>query len=226
MSEHLDNPIWNALTTLQGQFGERAGGTARFFPAVTALAGLAEPTTEALAALATMVQPGERVGLFLDDVPDAFPGGLVRVDGAPLAQFVNDGPFPARTDEPDLVELSAADNPEMRALAEATRPGPFGARTHELGTFLGVRDGGRLIAMAGQRMRLPGRVEISAVCTDPAYLGRGLAARLMTAQLALLGSQGLTTFLHVKADNARAIALYERLGFRLRRRATYVVLSH
>lgn len=226
MSEPLDNPIWNALTTLQGGFGERRGGTARFFPQVTALAGLAEPTTDALATLAAMVQPGERAGLFLDDVPETFPGGLVRVDGAPLAQFVNEGPFPARIDDPEIVELTPADNPEMRALAEATRPGPFGTRTHELGTFLGVRDGARLIAMAGQRMRLPGRVEISAVCTDPAYLGRGLAARLMTAQLALLGSQGFATFLHVKADNARAIALYERLGFRLRRRATYVVLSH
>ncbi|HUQ07368.1 MAG TPA: GNAT family N-acetyltransferase [Kofleriaceae bacterium] len=226
MSEHLDNPIWNALTTLQSGFGERAGGTARFFPQVTALAGLAEQSLDALATLAAMVQPGERAGLFLDEVPDTFPGGLVRVDGAPLAQFVNDGPFPERTDDLEIVELTAADNPEMRALAEATRPGPFGTRTHELGTFLGVRDGTRLIAMAGQRMRLPGRVEISAVCTDPAYLGRGLAARLMTAQLALLGSQGVATFLHVKADNARAIALYERLGFRLRRRATYVVLSH
>jgi ribosomal protein S18 acetylase RimI-like enzyme len=226
MSEHLDNPIWYALTTLQASFGERRGGTARFFPQVTALAGLERQRTDALATLATMVQPGERAGLFLDDVPDTFPGGLVRVDGAPLAQFVHEGPFPPPSDAPEIVELTPADNPEMRALAEATRPGPFGTRTHELGTFLGVRDGGRLVAMAGQRMRLPGRVEISAVCTDPAHLGRGLAARLMTAQLALLGRQGFATFLHVKADNARAIALYERLGFRLRRRATYVVLSH
>jgi predicted GNAT family acetyltransferase len=226
MSEPLDNPIWNALTTLQASFGERAGDVARFFPQVTALAGLAEPSVAALATLATLVKPGERAGLFLDDVPATFPGGLVHVDGAPLAQMVHVGPFPALVADPDLVELGPADNPEMRALAEVTRPGPFGTRTHELGTFLGLRDGAKLIAMAGQRMRVPGRVEISAVCTDPAYLGRGLAARLMTAQLALIGSQGHSTFLHVKADNARAIALYERLGFRIRRRATYVVVSH
>ena len=221
----LDNPIWNALTTLQGQFGERDGNAARFFPQVTALAGLAAEETDALATLATLEKPGERAGLFLDHVPATFPGGLVHVDGAPLVQMVNEGPFPEPAPAADIVELGADDSPAMRALAEATRPGPFGTRTHELGTFLGVRDGAQLIAMAGQRMRLPGRVEISAVCTDPAFLGRGLAARLITAQLALVGSQGLSTFLHVKADNARAIGLYERLGFRIRRRATYVVLS-
>jgi ribosomal protein S18 acetylase RimI-like enzyme len=226
MMDLLDNPIWNALDTRQGSFGERAGDAARFFPQVTALAGFAAtPTAASFEALATLVQPGERAGLFLDDVPATFPAGLQRVDGAPLAQFVHDGPFPSPTPETDIVELSPADSPAMRALAEETRPGPFGSRTHELGTFLGIKDGTRLAAMAGQRMRLPGRIEISAVCTDPAYVGRGLAARLMTAQLALIGAQGQTPFLHVKADNARAIALYERLGFRLRRRATYVVLS-
>jgi ribosomal protein S18 acetylase RimI-like enzyme len=222
----LDNPIWNALDTMQGAFGERASDAARFFPQVTALAGFAGPPTEAsFAALATLVQPGERAGLFLEDVPATFPAGLHRVDGAPLAQFVHDGPFPSPASDGDIVELTPADSPAMRALAEETRPGPFGTRTHELGTFLGIKDRTRLAAMAGQRMRLPGRIEISAVCTDPAYLGRGFAVRLMTAQLALIGALGQTAFLHVKAENARAIAIYERLGFRLRRRATYVVLS-
>jgi ribosomal protein S18 acetylase RimI-like enzyme len=222
----LDNPIWNALDTLQAAFGERAGDASRFFPQVTALAGFASPPTSAsFEALAMLVAPGERVGLFLDDVPATYPGGFQRVDGAPLAQFVHEGPFPAREHDDAIVELVLDDAPAMRALAAETRPGPFGTRTHELGTFLGIKDGTRLAAMAGQRMRLPGRIEISAVCTDPAYVGRGLAARLMTAQLALIGALGQTAFLHVKADNARAIALYERLGFRLRRRATYVVLS-
>lgn len=226
MTAHpLDNPIWNALTTMQGGFGERAGDAARFLPQVTALAGTAgAPTAESFSSLASLVHPGERAGLFLDQ-PMEIPDPLVRVDGAPLAQMIHEGPFPAPATDGDIGELGVADRPEMLALAEATRPGPFGTRTAELGTFLGIRDAGRLIAMAGQRMRVPGRAEISAVCTDPGYLGRGLAARLVTAQLALLGGQGLSTFLHVKADNTRAIALYERLGFRIRRRFTYVVVS-
>jgi predicted GNAT family acetyltransferase len=136
--------------------------------------------------------------------------------------MVHEGPAPEAAAELDV--LGPADVPEMVALAEATRPGPFGPRTAELGTFLGIRAGGRLIAMAGQRMRLPGLVEVSAICTDPAHLGRGHAGRLLGAQLALLRGAGAGVFLHVRADNARAIALYQRLGFRERRRFRYVVL--
>jgi hypothetical protein len=113
---------------------------------------------------------------------------------------------------------------EGLVLVEATRPGPFGSRTHELGTFLGVKADGRLVAMAGQRMRLPGLIEVSGVCTDPAHLGRGHAARLLTAQLALIRGAGHGAFLHVKADNARAVAVYEWLGFRGRRTFRYLII--
>ena len=222
MGAALDNPIWHALATEQAQLAEVGDGAARFPPQVTALAGLREPGPAALAALARLVRPGEPVGLFLDG-PVALPAGLARVDGAVIVQMVHDGPPPAAADAFD--ELGPEDAPHMLALAEVTRPGPFGLRTRELGTFLGLRDAaGRLIAMAGQRLRLPGLVEISGICTDPAHAGRGLAARLTTAQLARVRGAGAGAFLHVRDDNARAIALYERLGFRARRRFDYAVL--
>ena len=222
MADLLDNPIWHALTTEQVGFAERDGDAARFAPGVTNLAGLREPGEAALAALGRLVGPGEVTGLLLDGEV-ALPARLVRIDGAPCAQMVHEGAAPASSEH--FEELGPADAPAMLALAEATRPGPFGLRTGELGTFLGIRDAeGRLVAMAGQRMRLPGMIEVSGVCTDPAHLGRGHAARLMTAQLALIRGAGAAAFLHVKADNARAIALYERLGFRTRRRFDYVIV--
>jgi len=217
----LDNPIWRALITEQSRFAETDGDAARFAPAVTSLAGLRTPGAAALADLARLVQPGEVAGLFLD-AAIALPPRLTLVDTAGVAQMVHDGPAPEAPE--GLDELGRGDAAEMLALAEATRPGPFGLRTHELGTFLGIRDRGRLIAMAGQRMRLPGMIEVSAVCTDPAYLGRGHAGRLLTVQLARTRGGGATAFLHVRADNARAIALYERLGFRARRTFRYLVL--
>jgi ribosomal protein S18 acetylase RimI-like enzyme len=217
----LTNPIWHALTTEQTHFAVRDGDAARFQPEVTALAGLREPTDAALAALAGLLAPGDVLGILLD-APLALPPSLARVDAAPVLQMLHDGPAPT-AGEP-LEVLGAADVPAMIALADATRPGPFARRTGELGTFLGIRAGGALVAMAGQRMRLPGLVEVSAVCTDPAHLGRGHAARLITAQLAMIRGAGAGAFLHVRDDNARAIALYERLGFRATRRFHYLIV--
>lgn len=216
----LDNPIWHALATEQRGFAEVDGDAARFPPAVTALAGVRVADAGAFAALARLLAAGEVAGILLDAPADL--DGFAIVARAPCAQMVFDGAAPHA--EPFEV-LGPDDAPAMLALAEVTKPGPFGLRTGELGTFLGVRDDhGALIAMAGQRMRLPGLVEISGVCTDPAHLGRGHAARLMSAQLARILAAGAGAFLHVKADNARAIALYERLGFRNRRLFDYVIV--
>jgi ribosomal protein S18 acetylase RimI-like enzyme len=214
----LDNPIWNALDGEQAQLAERRGDAARFQRELTALAGLRE--LRAIAELAAILQPGEHAGVFLDE-DIALPPGLARVDRAMVLQMVHDGREVASR---PCVELTDDDAPAMRALAAATRPGPFGLRTHTLGTFLGIKVDGALAAMAGQRMRLPGMMEVSAVCTDPAHLGRGHAATLIAAQLALIAAAGRVAFLHVKDDNARAIAVYERLGFRARRRFDYHIL--
>jgi ribosomal protein S18 acetylase RimI-like enzyme len=219
MADPLDNPIWNALTSEQAHFAERHGDAARFPPAVTGLAGLRTP--EAIADLPHLLGGGAVTGLLVGGALE-LPSGLATVDEAPALQMVHDGPAPGMP--AGIEELGPADAASMLALAEATRPGPFGMRTGELGVFFGIRAGGRVIAMAGQRMRLPGLVEVSGVCTDPAHLGRGYGARLLTAQLALIRGAGQGVFLHVKADNARAIALYERLGFRASRRLHYLIV--
>jgi GNAT superfamily N-acetyltransferase len=222
ISDLLDNPIWNALTTVQAPLAESAGDAARFPPAMTALGGLRVAGDASFATLAALIAPGEICGVLLDR-PLTPPPRLTVLDAPRVLQMVHEGAPPPEAGT--FEQLGPDDSPAMVALAEATRPGPFGARTHELGVFLGIRDErGRVIAMAGQRMRLPGLIEISGVCTDPAHLGRGHAARLMTAQLARIAADGCGTFLHVKDDNARAIAVYERLGFRARRRFEYLVV--
>ncbi|MEO8704887.1 MAG: GNAT family N-acetyltransferase [Kofleriaceae bacterium] len=221
MDPRLENPIWHALVTEQAGLAERAGAAARFPPAMTALGALAEPTAGAFAELAGLVAPGDVIGILLEEELE-LPPRLAFVDEAAVLQMVHDGSVPPVA-EP-LEVLSHADNTAMIELATLTKPGPFSTRTAELGTFLGIREAGAIVAMAGQRMRLPGLIEISAVCTHPSQAGRGLAARLVAAQLALVHGEGAGAFLHVRGDNARAIALYERLGFVGRRTYRYRVL--
>ena len=113
----------------------------------------------------------------------------------------------------------------MLALALLTMPGPFRARTHRLGRFIGVREDGRVIAMAGERMRMPGYAEVSGVCTHPDFRGRGLAGRLMCQVMQTMQARGETPFLHAYASHEKTIALYRTLGFEVRAELPMRVLT-
>jgi ribosomal protein S18 acetylase RimI-like enzyme len=203
----LDNPVWAALTGPQACFAEVAGDAACFASDVSpfaAVADLADPA--AWAALRTLTDRP------LLTAPSITPPPGWELDRAMAGvQMVGTGMTGVADDE--AVVLGGTDVPEMLDLVERARPGPFRKRTVELGRYLGIRRGGRLVAMAGERLRLAGWTEVSAVCTDPAYRGQGLAARLTLAVAAGILDRGELPFLHTTADNADALRLYERLGF-------------
>ncbi|MGW4910734.1 GNAT family N-acetyltransferase [Streptomyces sp. NPDC004270] len=216
----LDNAVWSALAGPHAHLAERFGRAARYPDDVYAYAALADPTdSEAWADLHTLVGPGTTVKI--KPVEEAPPGWEV-VGGGVGVQFVDTG-LRAEPD-PEAVRLGSYDVPEMLDLVARTEPGPFRKRTVEMGAYLGIRHRGRLIAMAGERLRLPGWTEISAVCTDPGHRGRGLATRLVRAVAAGIRDRGDTPFLHAAAGNATAIRLYESIGFteRLRTRTLLV----
>jgi predicted GNAT family acetyltransferase len=127
--------------------------------------------------------------------------------------------------ELDIDELGPDDDAEMLALAQLTEPGPFGPRTHELGTYIGIRRDGRLIAMAGQRLCLPGWTEVSAVCTHPDARQLGFGAALTLRMAAKIREDGDEAFLHVLASNENALRLYQTLGFTIRRKVDVVVVQ-
>ena len=209
----LDNPAWAALTGPQAALAERYGRSARYPADVSILAGLTDPADpEAWHDLGMLLGPGEEA-LIAGPTPRP-PAGWTYTGGTRGVQLI--GTRVRAAADPEAAVLTGADVPEVLDLVERTRPGPFRKRTIELGSYLGIRRDGALIAMAGERMRLPGYTEISAVCTDPAFRGAGLASRLINALAVGIRARGDIPFLHTAADNSGAIRLYEHLGFDLR----------
>ncbi|MEW2625878.1 GNAT family N-acetyltransferase [Streptomyces sp. NPDC048106] len=215
----LDNPALASLTGPHARFAERHGRVLRYPVDVSPWLALPdEPDARDWADLAALAGPGVEVPLngYCGEVPEGWEITF-HADGV---QLVDDGL--AAAPDAEAVRLGPADVPEMLDLVARTQPGPFLPRTIELGTYLGIRREGALVAMAGERLRPPGWTEISAVCTDPAARGQGLAGRLIRAVAHGVRERGDTPFLHTSAKNTNAIRLYESLGFRLRRRTAFL----
>ena len=216
----LENPVWAALSGPQACFAEAAGDAARYTSEVApfcAVADLADPA--AWGDLATLTDHALLTG------PSIHPPESWRRDRAtPGVQMVGHGMTGVR--DAGTVVLTETDVPEILDLVERAQPGPFRKRTVELGRHLGIRHEGRLVAMAGERFRLPGWTEVSAVCTDPQFRGRGLGARLTMAVAAGILERGDLPFLHVTADNEGAIRLYERLGFQVDHEVVFASYRH
>ena len=216
----LDNPAYAALLGPHARLAQRSGNALRYPADVAPFAGLpAEPGLGDWAALAALTGPGGVAATA--GVPADPPDGwrvLTIIDGVQLT-----GDDVAGVPDLEAIALGPADVPDMLDLVARTQPGPFLRRTIEFGGYLGIRQDGALVAMAGERLHPPGWAEISAVCTDPEYRGQGLATRLTLAVTAAIRARGDAPFLHVMATNVTAIRLYKSLGFRFRRTAPFVV---
>ncbi len=186
-------------------------------------AAAADGRDESLAALAALA-PDEGDIWTVESMPHAVPDGMEAVRTAQLLQMIATSIPEPPASNISITPLGEADAAEMLALAMLTEPGPYKARTHCLGTFIGVREQGKLIAMAGERMRMPGLVEVSGVCTHPDHRGRGIAGTLIAMTMRRIAAQGDQPFLHSYASNTGAIALYRKLGFEPRSEVTATVL--
>lgn len=199
------------------------GDLARRYPAkIAPMAGVREISNASLNALAALMRPGDVVGLFGPE-PVSEAGDLLVVSHKHIDQMICDRQDNSPQTGP-VTELTPADVPDMLHLVELTKPGPFSAGAIMLGSYLGIRCAGKLVAMAGERMRFDGFTEISAVCTHPGYRGCGYASSLVRALVRQIITRGETPFLHLYSDNTIAAALYTKLGFALQRRLIVTVL--
>ena len=219
----LDYPVWTALTTRQATLAE-GGALARRYPvAVAPFAALADMSAESFAALGALMSGSDIAVLFTPDTvaaPDAF-----KVLLAETGEQMMGTPADAPARGVEIVRLGVDDVPAMMELTALTKPGPFGLRTYELGTVLGIRVEGQLAAMAGERMKPGNHTEITAVCVHPSHRGKGFGQMLLSAVSRQIVARGENPFLHVFSNNASAIALYRRQGMEIRRRLHVTVLQ-
>jgi ribosomal protein S18 acetylase RimI-like enzyme len=212
IQRELDNPFWSSLTTRHAHIAQ--GGTlARRYPtAISPIAGLPGIGPANVTALEALVEVGDDMGIVAPLVPTLL-GNWETLYESQITQMIRADPSPLPESDVDASVLGAADVAEMLALVEVTKPGPFRSRTIELGTYLGIREGGRLIAMAGERTWVGDFREVSAICTHPDAQGRGYARALMGRVINRMLRAGETPILHVESSNLRAIDIYLALGF-------------
>jgi predicted GNAT family acetyltransferase len=218
----LDNPVWNALSTTHASFAEGDELAKRYPVDIAPFAATRDQSAESYDALAQLLGLGGTAALPLATMPK-LPAGWTVLRKAEATQMVWNGSM-STPPKRNVEELNISDIDEMLALVELTKPGPFLRRTPELGTYLGIHEGGQLVAMAGERIRPVGYTEISAVCTHPEYRGRGYASSLVSSLIQNIIERDETPFLHVRTENVGAIRVYEKLGFKARRLINVVIV--
>ncbi|WP_438749604.1 GNAT family N-acetyltransferase [Pararhizobium sp. O133] len=214
MSHILDRPIWSALGTRHSALAQGGALARRYLPSVSLFSATGDDRPESLEALRALASPGETL-LVVQSTEGLVPDGMATVARASLVQMVAAEPLPQITD-PRVELLGDGDAQEMLELAILTKPGPFTLGAQKFGSFWGIKQDGRLVAMAGERLKQPGYTELSGVCTHPDVRGRGLG-RLMSLYVAgKICARGERVYLHSYSTNTAAITLYGSIGFKLR----------
>lgn len=217
----LDNPVWHALNSYHEHLAIRGDGTVRYPPDIFFAAATLENSSLGFMNLRSLVETNEIIGV-AGPLPEVLPGWeVIFIDQA--QQLIHEDLKPAP--RVNAMVLTAEDVPEMLDLVNLAQLGPFAPRAIELGQFLGVRQDGHLVAMAGQRLHLPGFCEVSTVCTHPDYRGRGYAGALTNLLVESILEHQETPFLHVAPGNDRALRLYLKLGFHIRTETQFSILK-
>ncbi len=219
----LDNPVWNALSTSHASFAEGDELAKRYPVDVAPIAATRDQSAESYDSLAQLLGSAKPTALAFVTAP-LFPAGWTIVRMLPNIQMAWKGLVLPPVNH-SIEDLNISHIQEMLALTELNKLGRFRRRAPELGTYLGIHEPGQLVAMAGEGLRFPGYTEISAVCTHPDRRGRGYASSLVSALIQKITRRDETPFLHVGTDNADAIHLYEKLGFKTRSLINFVIVK-
>ena len=120
--------------------------------------------------------------------------------------------------EDEIVLLEGKHLEAILGLVKIVYPEYFKRETASLGNYFGIFKNNQLVAITGERIRMDGFIEVSAVITHPDHTGKGYAKQLVAHAVNAIINKKNTPFLHVSEANFGAIKLYEKLGFRTRRK--------
>ena len=224
MKHLLDNPVWEALGTEDARLNCGTDVVSYFADDVSPFVGMKCWDDHDLAILEKELPADRSFSVMIADQVK-IPACFEIVFTTPLYQMVCTRFQPIFDSRLSMRSLGDADVPAMLELTSLTKPGPFLQRTIDFGHYIGIVEGDKLLAMAGERLHVKGYTEVSAVCTDPAHLGKGYASHLMSHACETVIQRGNIPFLHVKQDNTRAIAKYEHLGFSIRSAFYFAVIK-
>lgn len=215
----LDNPAWFALTGPQQSFALGNGKVKKYKTNNLPFAGFDHECPAQLKELDAMLQAGE-IFFLIGDIPPLPENWTVQAE-LPCLQMINHNPIDPLPDAPEILLLKEEHKQDMINLVQRVQPGYFAPDTYQLGNYYGIWQDGLLVAMAGERMRVNGMNELSAICTDPRYTGRKYAQHLIIRLCNSQHQQGIIPFLHVLNNNERAVKLYQYMGFRVRRTISF-----
>ena len=220
--KNLVNPVWSALNSVDQRLNIGDAEVSYFDSEVSPFVGMQDWGDEAqLNAIEKL--PSGRSWFVMKEGGVNFIDGFVQVITIPLYQMVCQDFKSNLLSEVDVRQLGADHLGEMLSLTALTKPGPFMSRTMEFGNYKGLFVGDRLVSMAGERLHLEEYTEISAVCTHPDQLGKGFGAHMLSVLSADVLAKGSVPFLHVRQDNERAIAMYQRLGYKVSREMFFAI---
>ena len=225
MEEHvLDNPIWHMLCHDLAEFTVGTALAKRCDPDLIPVVGLANHSDAAFADLATLYKANEGIALLEASPPQGIPGFEINSRSS-FDQLVCQQRTPVPKTDIEILELTPSDIQDVIQLIDLTKPGPFFPGLFAMRHFVGIRQEGQLVAVACERIRLPGYCEISAVCTHPDWRGKGYARLLSSVIADGIWERGDTPFLHVVAHNTSAYYVYTLLHFVRRSEMTVIFLT-
>jgi predicted GNAT family acetyltransferase len=224
MAHSLDNPVWEALSTIDSRYNSGTE-TLKFFPEnMSPFVALENWDESDLHTLVSDLPENRSFSIMKVNQP-TLPAQFQVIFSLPLFQLVCTELKSFTNPSHPIQNLESKDIPQMLELTAKTKPGPFYEKTIDFSNYLGIYSGDTLIAMAGERLHLSNYTEVSAICTHPDYLGKGYASSLTSKVSQTIIANGATPFLHVRQDNTRAIGMYKRLGFEIRSEVYFAVIK-
>lgn len=210
----LDNPVWHSLNETHGEFAIAYDDLKCYNPEFCPFGGYEKNNniSKQLEEYSNLIDD-----FFIVGEKPVFSEKLILKKELICLQMVikNKIDFDIRE---SIIQLNGSYEQELFELVSLVQPGYFKRKTVQLGSYYGIFKDGALIAATGERMKMNNFTEVSAIVTHPDHTGKGYAKQLISHAVNRIFDENRIPYLHVAETNSGAINLYDKMGFRVRRK--------